>query len=153
MARVPKKKDWGTFGPPQSMVRDTRVSLKVDDTKWRKLSASKPLVEIEEDSDIWSPETFRIDVTGAYVKLKPPENATDEQIVRTVEALKKWGAGLVHVLPRKRSDVVPRAAVPGVKRAHKALRETVIAIAIESNQANNAEFMPLVEKTLSEVGL
>jgi DNA repair exonuclease SbcCD nuclease subunit len=88
---------------------------------------------------------------GDFVRLKPAEATTEEEIAREKKALEVAGAMGVKVLPKPRSKVVLN------DKTHRApkkttVRETTLAMVDEANSADKQRLREVVEETLAKVG-
>lgn len=94
------------------------------------------------------------DVTGAIVRVKPPEKATTEQVNFLVSALEGSGAAAVRVLPPDPGTAKPaqqgeQPAQP-TKQSH---RELVTAMATAMKSHDSKRLRALCEEVMDEEGL
>lgn len=114
----------------------------------------RQLMTVAVDSPIWggSPPHMRAmkKIAGAIVRLRPPENATDDTVQEIRAFFLKYGAAKVIVLPRPRSELLPSKVE---KAKAQGAREAVTALVAESNSQDKKALEKLCEKVMSEVGL
>ena len=87
---------------------------------------------------------------AAFVRLKPPETATDEQVAALRNALRKRGA-VVRVMPRPRRAILPVSKSTTMVKA--SVRDVVLKLVSDARCRRPEALSQLVESVLSEVGL
>ncbi len=121
------------------------------------LVEARKMMTIEPTAKVWAhiiegkPLIGGTDLQGAFVRIQPPAEATDEHITFMREALKSFGAAEIRILPRPKASVVPTQIHRDV--VHVSIRETVLAITETTNTKDLPALKALVETTLSKVGL
>jgi hypothetical protein len=104
---------------------------------------------IAEDDAVWEHEgPFDGADTYAFVRIRPPAEATDAHVARVKSFFPK---ARVRVLSRSKPQVVPEQKK--VKATTLGIRETVIMMVQEANTADREALSRLAERVLSEVGL
>jgi len=113
-----------------------------DDPVWRKLAESNPGTMVV----LLEPPTK----PPRFVKLLPPASASQDDVSKVREFFESHGADVQVILPRE-AQVVLEQAMPAYE--DKGIRETVTAMAEESNSRNKPALRTLLESAMVEVGL
>jgi len=131
----------------------TRVSksggLRIEE---RRVENAREFVTIGPEHEAWSadpPGTFHIGVGGAFVRIEPPQGASDEAVA-TARRCAAVTALRVTVLPRRRAAVV---LPPRERRPHRKLREVVLELVEEARVDDPAALAAFVEKTMAKRGI
>jgi hypothetical protein len=112
------------------------------------VEGARELITLGPEHPCWGGIPFGCD--GAFVRVIPPDGATDEQVRYVVETAKQMGAVAVRVLPRRRQAVVvePRAARPHVRA-----RDVVLELVGASNVEDRVALGEFCERVMGKVGL
>lgn len=123
MARTKRQAGPGTRRVEERLVEGARefVTIGPEHPTWRPGRFDENGNEI--DADVVVPE-------GAFVRVEPPRDATDDAVAAVREAAKKAGALRVTVLPRRRAAVV---RAPKERRPHRRARDVVTELVAEAN--------------------
>lgn len=118
------------------------------------LESARELYTVPVDSPIWggSPPTRLSRFEGAIVRLRPPEQATDDAIEEIRGFFLKHGAVKVVVMPRPRAELLPSKA-PRAQAKAVGAREAVVGLVEESNSKDKGALRKLCEHVMGEVGL
>jgi hypothetical protein len=103
---------------------------------------------IAEDDPVWEGSELGNVPHAAFVRLRPPPNATDETIAR-VKAFFPYAR--VRTLPRRKAQVVTEQKKS--KPTYQTIRATVLIMVEEANTRDREALKKLTESTLVEVGL
>lgn len=117
----------------------------------RLVEDAREFITVGPEHDVWRSDPSPMSVTdGAFVRLEPPEYASDEHVAALRAALLKGGAVRVAVLPRRR-----RAAVlaPRERRPHRRAREVVLEMVAEVDDGDRAAVAAFAEEVMSRRGL
>ena len=90
---------------------------------------------------------------GAIVRIRPPQDATDERIEAARRSWLEAGASRVFVEPRPKSAPLPQKAVERQRRASVGVRQIVLDLTAESNSEDQEALTALVAATMDEEGL
>lgn len=120
--------------------------------------ASRALVTIEATAALWSAlrtgETTSFPkVNGAIVRMRPPADATDEEVAGMRALLEARGAERVIALARPKGDVLPAKLAAKLATAPRGAREVVLGLVEEANAKDRNKLRELAEKVMAEVGL
>lgn len=136
MARTPKAED-----------PDYRVEERL-------VEGARAFVTIGPDAFVWKVlEAQHLpDLRGAFARLEPPPEATDEEVARVRRLCDEGQALRVIVLPRRRAAAV---LAPREKRPHRRAREVVAELVGEVNipEEDRAALKELAEQVMSRRGL
>lgn len=87
---------------------------------------------------------------GAFVRVEPPADATDEKVAEVRRRCEQIGAVRVQVLPRRNAaDVL----VPREKKPHPRARDVVMELVAEANAPDRAALASFVEDIMSRRSL
>lgn len=89
------------------------------------------------------------DMQNVFVRLVPPETASDENVDEARAHFERCGAKVM-VLPRRRAAVV---LTPREKRPHRRAREVIDAMVGEANFEEKAALASFVGELMDQVGL
>ena len=111
------------------------------------------MVTIGQEHPAWANPLEMGDVEGQFVRLDPPLNSTDEEVVRMRAQAEDLGAVAVKVLPVRRDAVLSANAVSVEDAPHLAARDVVRAMLAESRSRDPDRLRALVEDTMAMEGL
>jgi hypothetical protein len=116
---------------------------------------SRNLITVLPDWPIWKGTVSKkaLDATGAIVRIRPPPEATDEDVERVRALMLMKGAERVGVLPRPRAELVPAAVAEAARGKAYGARQAVLSLVEESNSKAREALSALCEKIMAEVGL
>jgi hypothetical protein len=110
---------------------------------------------VEEGHPVWIKpigEVTAADVPrGCFVRVEPPEGASDEVVEHLRKRLELGGAAAVRVMPRRRGAVVPAAALSKLGRF--GTREVVLQLVEAARTTDRAALREAVEAALAASGL
>lgn len=109
---------------------------------------ARELVTLGPDHPCWQGIPFGCD--GAFVRLLPPGDATEEQVRKIAETARQMGALAVRVLPRRRGAVVVE---PRERRPHVRVRDVVLELARAANVGDAAKLVEFVERVMGQCSL
>lgn len=99
----------------------------------RKTVDASAMVTVGPEHPAWQdPLKLGDEVSGAFVRLDPPLNCPDEDVVRMRVHVEELGAVAVKTLPVRRDDVVATEAKAEVAQPHATARTTVDELFAES---------------------
>jgi hypothetical protein len=91
-----------------------------------------------------------VSLKGAFVRLEPPAEATDEQVAKVKRYCEANGAVRVSVLPRRRAAQV---VAPTEKRPHRKVREVVAELVDAANVEDREGLRTTCETIMSKRNL
>ena len=109
--------------------------------------AARRLLTIDWDTK-WDPE----DARDAFVRLRPPATATDEQVEKVRQDVVLAGCKAVRVLPRPRGEVLTQEA-KSAPRTRETLREACLSLVETVATRDREKLREEVESVLVRVGL
>ena len=103
----------------------------------------------------WADPLKMPDVTGYFVRLDPPANCPDEDVIRMRAQALDLGAAAVKVERLRRDGVLhgEAFAAPPAERPHLSARKVVAEMLAESRSAQKDALAALVNETLTQEGL
>lgn len=134
VARVPRAHPEPRFRSEERLVADARE-----------------FVTIGQEHRCWSTDGWTLGIPrGAFVRIDPPKDVSDELVEDVREIARDEGAAFVQVLPRRKSTTVlaPRAPVE-----HRRARDVVLEIIAESNVEDPAALRDFCDIIMSKRGM
>lgn len=92
-----------------------------------------------------------VQLRGAFVRLEPPPESTDEEVARVRRLCEEHGAVRVQVLPRRRAAEVLDA--PRERRPHPRVRDVVRAMVEEARAEDRDALRQFTDAVMARRGL
>lgn len=114
------------------------------------------LYTIGRDHPVWEQNEgdhvlFPAPARSKFVRVQPPETASDQKIEQVRTALGSSGVETIIMQKRPRAQVVTNQQT--IRRTHAGSREVVEALVREANTPNRGALETLVQSELAKVGL
>ena len=154
--RKVREKKVATFSEPEQSAEERKMRGEPAKLVTEVLvKGSSEFVTVREDSPLWEPGR-RSAITvekGAFVRIRPPHDASDEQIEELRSIFVALGVLKVIVEPKPKGKVVLEQEGPRGPSGGQSPRETVTQMVTEANTRDRAALSELVEETMGACGL
>ena len=95
----------------------------------------------------------KLHVDGAFVRIEPPHNSSDEDVARFAAQVREHGALAVKVERTRRDEVVVQKSERSDPEPRRSLREVVLAMSAEAVSRDRAALRELLEEVCDEAAL
>jgi len=117
------------------------------------LTDSRVLMTVRPADPVWSGAP-PICPMGAIVRIRPPAEASDADVLRQRDAHERAGAARVRVEPRAAGErVLPPVAAPETSAVRATVRGVVMSMAAEARAHDSAALVEVLDRALSEQGV
>lgn len=118
--------------------------------------ATPEMFTIEASSELWQLDPIRVKTMGskakgAFIRLEPPEDVSDDHVAGVKAMFLNAGAAAVRVSPRRKRATVTQASVS--KPAPRAPREAAMQLVAQANTRDRDALKGHVETALAASGL
>lgn len=131
------------------MILGSRDPTKVQ----RVVLPARDLVTDTLDSETKPEATRDLWAKGAIVRIRPPQDATDERIEAARRSWLEAGASRVFVEPRPKSTPLPESSLVRQRRASAGVRQIVLDLVEEANSEDGDALRSVIEETMDSEGI